>query len=55
LYGEAADTTGRPVYEHLLAWDHAALFRMKERLKGSQRCRLGEIQALGKHGGCLRP
>src|ERR1700680_4648996 len=23
LYGEAADTTRRPLYEHLLAWDHA--------------------------------
>src|SRR5579862_5919326 len=28
LYGEAANTTGRPV--HLLAWDHPALLRMKD-------------------------
>jgi hypothetical protein len=51
LHSEAADTTGGPMYEHLLAWDHAALFRMEERLKGRQRGngnsrRLREIQAL---------
>jgi hypothetical protein len=33
LYGEAADTTCRPVDEHPLARDHAALFWMEETLK----------------------
>ena len=55
LHGEAAYTTGGPVYEHLLTRNHAALFRMKESLKGGQRRngnsrRLGEIQAFWHWG-----
>ena len=38
LHREAADTTRGSVYEHLLAWNHAAtLFRMEESLKCGQR------------------